>query len=171
MGSLSCLGQEVKFFSKPEIKNIGDTTYYGLTSKLAYNYFTQKFDSSFVLLFEPVEYYQVAAINKNDGHGYFKIMYEGQVLNFFEIRENKIEGVGLNFNRTEKVICFSMFKNGKLDGITTFYDKKGQVSEILFYRKGKYKKHLYHRLAKSSKSLKEGNKKAEDPFKERVITR
>lgn len=164
--NLICVGQEIKFPDTPIMTLKGDTTIYELTNSLAYNYFTQKFDSTFILVFKKKEYYQIAAINNVNHCGYFKIFYKNILLCQFEIRENKIAGIGTRFFILEnkKIASHSMFKNNLLHGITIFYDNQGNIESIVKYKRGRYKQYIYHRLSINEKVLKYGNKKAHDPF-------
>lgn len=161
---------QVKFPNKPIIKVVNDTTYQELTESFFYSYFSQQFDSVFIS-FEPVLFYQKVAINIKTHQGYFSIYYGTQLLIHYEIRENQIEGIGIRYHpnllgKTHRIpYCQSMFKRGKLDGVTSFYDSEGKITEILLFKNGKYKKHLYHQFAQNNDALKEGNKKTKDPFK------
>lgn len=121
-------------------------------------------------MIEPVKYQQIAAVNIKDECGYFEISYNKVALCRFQIRENKIEGIGVMFDNTGHIRVQSLFKNDKLNGVTMIYDKQGIIQEILLYRNGKYKKHLYHIAAKTRKDIVRGNKKSHDPFIEHIIT-
>ena len=132
--------------------------------------FKQKFDSTYVFMIEPVKYQQIAAVNIKDECGYFEISYNKVALCRFQIRENKIEVIGVMFDNTGHIRVQSLFINDKLNGVTMIYDKQGIIQEILLYRNGKYKKHLYHIAAKTRKDIVRGNKKSHDPFIEHIIT-
>lgn len=167
--AVNCLGQ-VRFPLTPLKRIEGDSIFYELNHSCYYSYFSQKYDSVFIS-FNRVIFHQLAVINNRTKQGYFVVTYKGKILFYYEIHENRIEGIGLMyypdlFGEIHKTpFCQSMFKNGKLDGITTFYDEFGIISSIILYKKGKYKYYLYNREAKSRKMLENGNKYAKDPFK------
>ncbi len=160
---------QVRFPADPIVSNTNDSTLFELTHTSFYSYFKQKVDSVFVS-FDRVEFYQVAAIAKKDGAGYFRVFYNKQLLFDYDIREGKINGLGVMYHPNllghtyDTPFCQSLFKDGKLDGITTLYNDDGLINEVMCFRKGKYLKHLYHHKSKSRKDLNQGNRKSTSPF-------
>lgn len=165
---------QVNFPISPKVYDKGDTTYQELTHPTFYSYFTHSIDSIFIDFNKP-DFYQLAAINKKDGHGYFVIKHEKKVLIKYEIRERKISGVALRYHpnllnkKYPHPYCQALFKEGKLHGVILFFGEDQIVNEILLFKKGKYKKHLYHYKAITNQALKEGNKKATNPFENKDI--
>ena len=77
---------QVKFIVSPSESIVGDSTFLSLTNSKAYNYFKQKFDSTYVFMIEPVKYQQIAAVNIKDECGYFEISYKKVALCRCQIR-------------------------------------------------------------------------------------
>lgn len=181
--SFICLSNETHLFGQinfpipPIIREGEDTTFYELSHSNFYSYFRGNLDSIFIE-FEDVLFDQVAAIHSESGHGYFKVKYKDHILLYYEVRNSKIEGLGLMYSyyplkdsSSQLPFAQSMFRGDRLDGVTLIFDNQGIVSEMLLYRKGKYKKHMYHHKAKTKEAVKKGNRYTKDPFKVQEIIR
>jgi len=161
---------QIRFSQPPDTTYFSDSVRYEVKSGSYYSYFSHAFDSLQIddsnLLCR--QYVVLDIINKC---GYLIIEVDSQVLMKYDIRKNKIEGIGVRYyvGVSNRIWAQSLFRDNKLDGVTSFYGDNGVITGIVLYKKGKYVKYIYHQVALDRDALKRGNKKAKDPFVKRKI--
>lgn len=145
------------------------------TTFQVFDYFNQRIDSLFceyerVLIMDCSDYIfndkQAVYVTKKElnssGNGSMKIYVDNELLFYYNIENNKINGIGYLYNPVTKTLLYQgEFKDNLLDGMVfCFGDNKPGIIHSMLFKKGKPVKILYvWNLVQTEKNYKKVNKR------------